>query len=304
MALLSAEPDQDLFAYALVALRFWVPLVSVHLGRFLEVLARLASFHSLLSIALHQLRAIILLLCLHVAWRPQVVLADPFDVEGGRVLYRRVGHALHVQFLCPVSPQFERWLLGVHGLLQKKLPLGLALLEEAPHRVLPSILSGRRRVRVGMVLSLRHLLRPGSGLRVLLRLGAKLRDLLPNRAREEHAAGLWHELLLLALMLIQDALQEGAVGDLVAGDQGREVVRSGGIEHGTVVVGGRLRRGSMRLAGGCGLRAGSVGHSVVWWLAAVLGAGFVVLLGLRLGVVQRVLGQTIQVEVAKLADVY
>ena len=53
---------------------------------------------------------------------------------------------------------------------------------------------------------MRQLLRAGLGLRGLIDLGAKLRGLLLDRAREEHAPGLRHELLLLALILIQDAL--------------------------------------------------------------------------------------------------
>ena len=60
--------------------------------------------------------------------------------------------------------------------------------------------------------------------RVLIGLGAELRDLLFHGAREEHASGLRHELLLLTLILVQDALQERAVRNLVPSDQGRKIV--------------------------------------------------------------------------------
>jgi hypothetical protein len=57
-------------------------------------------------------------------------------------------------------------------------------------------------------------------------------NLLLDSAREQHASGLGHQLLLLlsGVILVQDTLQEWTAGNLVASDQWREIVCSGGVE--------------------------------------------------------------------------
>ena len=187
-----SQPEK-LIAYAQVLFCVWL-VSGAHLGRLLEVVA-LPCLQFLGGVDIHLCLPLVLR-CFHMGGGPQSLLADPFDVERGRVLDGRAGDALRVQLIGRVAC-FQARLDRVKELLLEKLPLRLALLQEVLDRVLPPVLGFVGGAHVLVVSPLAQLLRIGHGIRVLvcLSIALLLGNLLLHSAWEQHASRLRHQLL-------------------------------------------------------------------------------------------------------------